>query len=353
VKKSRNRILYLIAALVGAIFIFTAGTMAIMVSKEIEEGEPPKRVEEAHLMVEEVFFIKSDTRADSGEVDILTTAYITNDGLADAENVEIHAYPRNQRYNLGSDKTKTFVGKIPMQKTAEIEFIVGVPLGEKIEVELLTLEKGRLIMTGSGTVVISGTSSSAEKYRTNTVTGTHNDTDYDGMPDAWESFYGLKPSDPNDAYSDADGDGLTNLDEYRQSTEPRHPARKEKADSGFFGDGDDGDSSTAMGLLGVFVIVIVIIIIIIFGVIASKEKMKSENKNKNNNNTPPSLVKPLSSPGYAQSPPYQGGTWRCPKCGGWLSNGQCMSCGVRYSLNPIQTSQTTGNVNDTVESKNE
>lgn len=349
VKNSRNRILYLIAALVGAIFIFTAGTMAIMVSKEIEEGEPPKRVEEAHLMVEEVFFIKSDTRADSGEVDILTTAYITNDGLADAENVEIHAYPRNQRYNLGSDKTKTFVGKIPLQKTAEIEFIVGVPMGEKIEVELLTLEKGRLIMTGSGTVVISGTSSSAEKYRTNTVTGTHNDTDYDGMPDAWESFYGFNPSDANDAYKDADGDGLTNLDEYRQSTEPCDAARKKKSENGLFG--DDGD--TVASSFGVLIVVIVIIIIIfIIVVIFSKEKMKSENKNKNNDNTPPSMAKPLSSPVYAQSPPYQGG-WRCPKCGGWLSNGQCMSCGGRYSLSPIQVPPTTGNVTNADESKNE
>jgi hypothetical protein len=129
VKNKRNRILYLIAALVGAIFIFTAGTMAITVSNEIDAGEPPERVEEAHLMVEEVFFIKSDTRADN-TVDIETTAYITNDGLADAQSVEIHAYPRNDRYNIGSDKTKTYVGRIPMQKTEEVEFVVNVPLGE-------------------------------------------------------------------------------------------------------------------------------------------------------------------------------------------------------------------------------
>jgi flagellar basal body-associated protein FliL len=351
VKKSRNRILYLIAALVGAIFIFTAGTMAIMVSKEIEEGEPPERVEEAHLMVEEVFFIKSDTRADSGEVDILTTAYITNDGLADAENVEIHAYPRNQRYNLGSDKTKTFVGKIPKQKTAEIEFIVGVPMGEKIEVELLTLEKGRLIMTGSGSVVISGTSSSAEKYRTNTVTGTHNDTDYDGMPDAWESYYGLKPSDPNDAHSDADGDGLTNLDEYKQSTEPCDAASKPKS-SGLFGDGDDGIANSSSSLMGLIVIVIVIIIIIIIGIIISKVQTNREDKNKKSENIQQTWTKPLSSPGYTQTQPYQSG-WRCPKCGGWLSNGQCINCGVRYSLSPVQAPQVMGNVKNTEESKNE
>jgi hypothetical protein len=346
VKNSRNRILYLIAALVGAIFIFTAGTMAITVSNEIDAGEPPERVEEAHLMVEEVFFIKSDTRADN-TVDIETTAYITNDGLADAESVEIHAYPRNEKFNIGSDKTKTYVGKIPKQKTEEVEFVVNVPLGEKVEVELLTLEKGRLIMTGSGSVVISGTSSNADKYRTNTVTGTQNDTDYDGMPDAWESFYGLNPSDANDAQKDKDGDGLTNLDEYKQHTEPCEAATVDKKDGGLFGDGDGEDSAIAMGFLGVFIVIIVIIIIIIItGVVASKERTKGEKKS-------PAETKPISSPGYSQSPPYQTGYWRCPRCGGWLSNGQCMSCGGRYSLSPVQPPQNTGNVNNTEQSKNE
>jgi len=47
------------------------------------------------------------------------------------------------------------------------------------------------------------------------------DTDGDGMPDAWEATYLLNASDPSDAPQDADGDGLTNLQEYRAGTNPR------------------------------------------------------------------------------------------------------------------------------------
>jgi hypothetical protein len=41
------------------------------------------------------------------------------------------------------------------------------------------------------------------------------DIDGDGMPDLWEEKYGLNPRDPSDAVRDDDGDGFTNLEEYR------------------------------------------------------------------------------------------------------------------------------------------
>jgi hypothetical protein len=46
------------------------------------------------------------------------------------------------------------------------------------------------------------------------------DADHDGMPDWWETQFGLNPNDPNDATLDADGDGITNLQEYQNSTNP-------------------------------------------------------------------------------------------------------------------------------------
>lgn len=46
------------------------------------------------------------------------------------------------------------------------------------------------------------------------------DDDNDGMPDVWESTYGLNPLYAGDAALDADGDGLTNLREYQLGTNP-------------------------------------------------------------------------------------------------------------------------------------
>jgi hypothetical protein len=48
----------------------------------------------------------------------------------------------------------------------------------------------------------------------------NSDRDGDGMPDAWESQYGLNPDSAADAALDKDGDGLTNLQEYLSGTNP-------------------------------------------------------------------------------------------------------------------------------------
>jgi len=49
------------------------------------------------------------------------------------------------------------------------------------------------------------------------------DTDSDGMPDYWETAYGLDPNNPADASLDNDNDGLTNLQEYQNGTNPLDP----------------------------------------------------------------------------------------------------------------------------------
>ncbi len=46
------------------------------------------------------------------------------------------------------------------------------------------------------------------------------DTDSDGMPDAWESAHGLNPNAAADAQQDADGDSLSNVNEFRAGTSP-------------------------------------------------------------------------------------------------------------------------------------
>lgn len=54
------------------------------------------------------------------------------------------------------------------------------------------------------------------------------DTDTDGLPDAWEYTYALDPFDStgaNGANGDPDGDGVSNLDELRNGTDPRSAVR--------------------------------------------------------------------------------------------------------------------------------
>jgi len=49
------------------------------------------------------------------------------------------------------------------------------------------------------------------------------DGDGDGMNDQWERTFFLDPEDPEDAKEDPDGDGLTNLEEWKNGTNPYDP----------------------------------------------------------------------------------------------------------------------------------
>lgn len=62
--------------------------------------------------------------------------------------------------------------------------------------------------------------------------GDGDDTDGDGMPDGWEALHGLDPLDPSDAALDPDGDGRTNLAEFRDGTDPAFRDLPDGAESG-------------------------------------------------------------------------------------------------------------------------
>jgi len=51
------------------------------------------------------------------------------------------------------------------------------------------------------------------------------DADGDGMSDGWEEEFGLDPDDPGDADEDPDGDGLSNLEEFLARTDPTRAGR--------------------------------------------------------------------------------------------------------------------------------
>ena len=63
------------------------------------------------------------------------------------------------------------------------------------------------------------------------------DTDGDGIPDAWETLYGLLPGSAADRDLDADGDGMSNWAEYIAGTNPTNNLSYLKVDATVLGGG--------------------------------------------------------------------------------------------------------------------
>lgn len=81
-------------------------------------------------------------------------------------------------------------------------------------------EDGLVTGIGSGSAIINVTQEGALALFRVTVSGS-SDSDGDTMPDDWELANGFNPNDPSDAAGDADSDGLTNVQEYTQGSNPR------------------------------------------------------------------------------------------------------------------------------------
>jgi hypothetical protein len=81
---------------------------------------------------------------------------------------------------------------------------------------------------GNSDITVNGTLSGTYRFIFNEQTGAYTltllpppDADGDGLPDAWEIQYSLDPNSALDAAQDPDIDGFTNLQEYRNGTNPR------------------------------------------------------------------------------------------------------------------------------------
>lgn len=78
--------------------------------------------------------------------------------------------------------------------------------------------------------------------------GDNTDTDDDGdqMPDEWELKWKFDPLDPSDADDDPDGDGKTNLEEFREGTTPT----------------DEGDSEINYSLIVLILVAVAVLIVL-------------------------------------------------------------------------------------------
>lgn len=94
----------------------------------------------------------------------------------------------------------------------------------------LTLTNVQLTNAGSYTVVVSNVNTTPVLSGRATL-DVMTDGDGDRMGDAWEGKYGFKTDDSSDAAGDADGDGASNLEEFRAGTDPRDPGSFLKIDS--------------------------------------------------------------------------------------------------------------------------
>jgi uncharacterized protein YkwD len=97
---------------------------------------------------------------------------------------------------------------------------------------------GTITVTASGGPLTAGTTLTTtapltgENVRIEFKTTAILDTDGDGIPDWWEDLYSLDKNLLADAAQDADGDGWTNLQEYRYGTNPRLAASTPHSGSG-------------------------------------------------------------------------------------------------------------------------
>jgi hypothetical protein len=100
------------------------------------------------------------------------------------------------------------------------------------------------------------------------------DTDGDTMDDDWELTHSLDPNDPTDANVDTDGDSFPNIDEYNADTDPTDRTKHPPVERGSVGDAG-ADNNYMLIMLLILVIIIICIIVLIWAYTKRREEKKT------------------------------------------------------------------------------
>jgi hypothetical protein len=180
-KEERNGIGYFISLGITMSVILSVVALTIALQPEAEA-----KVIEPYLVVEDVYFVVDDQVIYSSTEDKIITmsVYITNSGKKDASGVSVRAFAIDPDSNLGVDYNEQTIGMIPQDTTGETNIVLSVPQGKTYRIELLVFESGKIVVRGSGTIKLLGSSGTAgEDFKTdpaNGVRGTENIDDSDG-----------------------------------------------------------------------------------------------------------------------------------------------------------------------------
>ena len=135
-----------VAAVTAILFLI----IGMILSSAILSAPAEEQEKRAYLQIDEVFFLLAGSSSDMVAIEV--TAFITNRGTVDAENVEIVAFVIEKRSNLALDKTTHSVGSIPKDKTGMADFSLNMPDDDSYTIKLILMENGKMSIKGSGTV---------------------------------------------------------------------------------------------------------------------------------------------------------------------------------------------------------
>ena len=139
-------------AILGSLFI--QGVVSTSNAKEEEEVE--------NMRIEEVFFILTHVDDDSITVDI--TIYLTNTGNKDTGEVNITAFAKRTKTNIGSGQGSAIISKIETGKTDNAKISMEFDKNETFKIEIMVFDDRYLGPQGYGEITTGDVDQSAEDF---------------------------------------------------------------------------------------------------------------------------------------------------------------------------------------------